>query len=190
MTTRNDNASALNVSSFQFNSPSPWSPKIVSTQLATIGPLVIACVPGEFTTMSGRRVRRAISDVLCGGESPQCIVVIAGLCNTYSDYITTPEEYKVNDGLTPAHIRSGFFAKFVKTQPWGSVVNRYNALLPTTGRVKAIAGLGGSVSHYIARQPRAWCHTALRVARHMTNVTCIAIYVVPLIPDRRIHIVR
>jgi neutral ceramidase len=81
---------------FQFNYPSAWSPKIVSTQLATIGPVVIACVPGEFTTMSGRRVRRAISEVLCGGESPQCIVVIAGLCNTYSDYITTPEEYKVN----------------------------------------------------------------------------------------------
>jgi len=26
-------------------------------------------------------------------------VIIAGLCNTYSDYITTPEEYQVNCSL-------------------------------------------------------------------------------------------
>ncbi|XP_060851425.1 neutral ceramidase isoform X1 [Rhopalosiphum padi] len=81
------------ISTGEFNYPLAWSPKIVSTQLAVIGQLVIACVPGEFTTMSGRRVRKAIRDVLC--KNSWCTVVIAGLCNTYSDYITTPEEYKL-----------------------------------------------------------------------------------------------
>lgn len=66
----------------------------MSTQVAAVGPFVIACVPGEFTTMSGRRLRKAVGDVLCAGNA-RCAVVIAGLCNTYSDYVTTPEEYKV-----------------------------------------------------------------------------------------------
>ncbi|KAL5233736.1 hypothetical protein ACI65C_001146 [Semiaphis heraclei] len=81
------------ISTGEFDYPLAWSPKIVSTQLAVIGPLIIACVPGEFTTMSGRRVRKAIRDVLCNGS--WCTVVIAGLCNSYTDYITTPEEYKL-----------------------------------------------------------------------------------------------
>lgn len=70
-----------------------WQPEIVSTQLATIGSFVIAVVPGEFTTMAGRRLREAIVDEI--GQS-DTTVVIAGLSNTYSSYITTPEEYEVN----------------------------------------------------------------------------------------------
>lgn len=80
----------------QFNYPSAWSPAVVSTQLASVGPsFVVACVPGEFTTMSGRRVRKAVAEAYC--TRPPCVVVIAGLCNSYSDYITTPEEYKVSE---------------------------------------------------------------------------------------------
>ncbi|KDR24151.1 Neutral ceramidase [Zootermopsis nevadensis] len=76
--------------------PFEWQPRIVSTQLALIGPVAIACVPGEFTTMSGRRLRGAVSEGVAegGGQRPSYIIV-AGLCNTYSDYITTPEEYEV-----------------------------------------------------------------------------------------------
>lgn len=76
--------------------PFEWQPRIVSTQLALIGPVAIACVPGEFTTMSGRRLRDAVSEGVAegGGQRPS-YVIVAGLCNTYSDYITTPEEYEV-----------------------------------------------------------------------------------------------
>jgi len=73
--------------------PLEWQPQVVSTQLARIGNIVIACVPGEFTTMSGRRLRAALRETLNLKESSD--VIIAGLCNTYSDYITTPEEYNV-----------------------------------------------------------------------------------------------
>lgn len=76
----------------EMNFPLEWQPAIVSTQLARLGDLAIACVPGEFTTMSGRRLRRAVSGKL--GINPDN-TIIAGLCNTYSDYITTPEEYQV-----------------------------------------------------------------------------------------------
>lgn len=75
--------------------PYEWQPKIVPTQLIQIGDVVIAPVPGEFTTMSGRRlrneVRRAIIDA--GGNDVQ--VILAGLSNMYTSYIATPEEYQV-----------------------------------------------------------------------------------------------
>ncbi|KAL1123140.1 hypothetical protein AAG570_002228 [Ranatra chinensis] len=77
----------------ELNFPFEWQPSVVSTQLAVVGNrLAIACVPGEFTTMSGRRMRNALSHRLALGDTRR--VVIAGLCNTYSDYITTPDEYQ------------------------------------------------------------------------------------------------
>lgn len=79
------------IASGQIHFPFQWQPSVVSTQLSRIGQYVIACVPGEFTTMSGRRLRKALAESL--NTSPQHII-IAGLCNTYSDYIATPEEYE------------------------------------------------------------------------------------------------
>ena len=45
------------------NHPLPWHPSIVETQIFRIGPLVIAGLPGEFTTMAGRRLTRALAKV-------------------------------------------------------------------------------------------------------------------------------
>ncbi|XP_057339606.1 neutral ceramidase [Microplitis mediator] len=75
--------------------PYQWQPQVVSTHLAMIGGLVIAGVPGEFTTMSGRRMRENIASTAEEITASRPTVVIAGLCNTYSDYITTPEEYQI-----------------------------------------------------------------------------------------------
>ncbi|XP_032681175.1 neutral ceramidase [Odontomachus brunneus] len=75
--------------------PYQWQPKIVSTQVAVIGNVVVAGVPGEFTTMSGRRLREAIKKVMNDTLNSETSVIVAGLCNTYSDYITTPEEYQI-----------------------------------------------------------------------------------------------
>lgn len=50
----------------------------------------------EFTTMAGRRLRDAVKTVLTSGSNGANVhVVIAGLTNTYSQYITTFEEYEV-----------------------------------------------------------------------------------------------
>ncbi|KAL0125798.1 hypothetical protein PUN28_004691 [Cardiocondyla obscurior] len=75
--------------------PYQWQPKIVSTQVAVIGNVVIAGVPGEFTTMSGRRLREAIKKIMNDASDDETFVIVAGLCNTYSDYVTTPEEYQI-----------------------------------------------------------------------------------------------
>ena len=50
----------------------------------------------EFTTMAGRRLRDAVETVLSNDKDFENIhVVIAGLTNTYSQYVTTYEEYQV-----------------------------------------------------------------------------------------------
>ncbi|NWH82649.1 ASAH2 ceramidase, partial [Piaya cayana] len=75
--------------------PHPWHPDIVDVQIAAIGSLAIVAVPGEFTTMSGRRLREAVKREFDSHGKPQMDVVIAGLCNVYTHYITTYEEYQV-----------------------------------------------------------------------------------------------
>ncbi len=52
----------------------------------------------EFTTMAGRRLREAVKETLIsngnGEFNDNTEVVIAGLTNTYSQYVATFEEYK------------------------------------------------------------------------------------------------
>ncbi|NXM73050.1 ASAH2 ceramidase, partial [Serilophus lunatus] len=74
--------------------PHPWHPDIVDVQVAVIGSLAILAVPGEFTTMSGRRLREAVKSEFDSHGTPRMNVVIAGLCNVYTHYITTYEEYQ------------------------------------------------------------------------------------------------
>lgn len=71
--------------------PYQWTPSILPTQIFTIGDAVIVGLPGEFTTMSGRRVRSEIQTNF--GSQRQ--VILSGLTNIYSSYVVTPEEYQV-----------------------------------------------------------------------------------------------
>uniref|UniRef100_A0A8C1SG51 Neutral ceramidase n=1 Tax=Cyprinus carpio TaxID=7962 RepID=A0A8C1SG51_CYPCA len=80
----------------EMDSPLPWHPAIVDVQIITIGSLAIVAVPGEFTTMSGRRIREAVKKELEVKDSfANAEVVVAGLCNIYTHYITTYEEYQI-----------------------------------------------------------------------------------------------
>ncbi|XP_026489461.2 neutral ceramidase [Vanessa tameamea] len=69
--------------------PYEWQPQIVSCSVVRLGGLFVAAVPGEFTTMSGRRLRQVVAKA-SGAKR----VVLAGLSNVYADYIATPEEYQ------------------------------------------------------------------------------------------------
>jgi neutral ceramidase len=68
-----------------------WVPETLPFQVFMLGELAIVGAPGEITTQAGRRIR---SDVLAQ-LAPKGVtkVVIAGLSNTYSGYVTTKEEY-------------------------------------------------------------------------------------------------
>lgn len=79
----------------ELTKPHPWHPDIVDVQIITLGSLVITAVPGEFTTMSGRRFREAIKTEFATYGMQNMTVVISGLCNGYTHYIATYEEYQV-----------------------------------------------------------------------------------------------
>ncbi|XP_056627837.1 neutral ceramidase [Triplophysa dalaica] len=83
------------VSTGEMNDPLPWHPTIVDVQIITIGSFAVVAVPGEFTTMSGRRIREAVKQELDQGPFTNTEVVVAGLCNIYTHYITTYEEYQI-----------------------------------------------------------------------------------------------
>lgn len=76
--------------------PYSWQPTIVPTQILQIGDLngiLIAALPGEFTTMSGRRTRNVIKRIAKDLSNKSKRVVLSGLANAYTSYVTTPEEY-------------------------------------------------------------------------------------------------
>lgn len=75
--------------------PYEWAPYIVEITIMKIGNLVILAVPGEFTTMAGRRLIKAVREKVEDSWGEDIHFVIAGLSNTYSSYITTYEEYQV-----------------------------------------------------------------------------------------------
>ena len=76
--------------------PIQWTPYILPEQVFRIGNLWLLAVPGEFTTMAGRRLRALVQQVLQqkGQWFDNSHVVIAGLSNSYSHYITTFEEFQ------------------------------------------------------------------------------------------------
>jgi len=76
--------------------PYEWAPNVVDFQVFRIGQLAILGVPGEFTTMAGRRARESVAATLLAGGFPEdTSVVLAGFANSYADYMTTFEEYQV-----------------------------------------------------------------------------------------------
>ncbi|KAF3610556.1 hypothetical protein DY000_02044655 [Brassica cretica] len=80
----------------EMTKPYEWAPSILSLQILRIGQLFILSVPGEFTTMAGRRLRDAVKRHLKSNKemSGEIHIVIAGLANGYSQYVTTFEEYQ------------------------------------------------------------------------------------------------
>ena len=68
----------------------PLQSQIRSITVARIGQLVLLALPAEVTTMAGRRLRDTVMREL--GDWAEHIVLV-GYANGYAGYITTPEEY-------------------------------------------------------------------------------------------------
>lgn len=75
-------------------SPYPWTPEVVPVQLVRLGQLYLATLPGEPSIMSGYRIRRQLANTL--GTDVKNVLVV-GYTNAYTQYITTPEEYSLQD---------------------------------------------------------------------------------------------
>lgn len=67
------------------------TPSILPFQILRIGSLAILGVPGEMTSVAGRRLTTKVQSILAAKGITR--VIITGLANEYSGYITTPEEY-------------------------------------------------------------------------------------------------
>jgi neutral ceramidase len=64
-------------------------PQRVPLGVYRIGPVIIGTLPGEFTTILGRRIRDAMAS-----EAPFARhILLVGLANEYLSYFTTEEEY-------------------------------------------------------------------------------------------------
>jgi neutral ceramidase len=72
-----------------------WVPNVLPHQVMVVGPLAIIGLPYEATTMSGRRIRAEVLRQL----EPKGVTtaVIAGLANSYSGYLATPEEFAMQN---------------------------------------------------------------------------------------------
>lgn len=73
--------------------PYPLSPEVLPLQIIRIGNLVLLAVPAELTTMSGRRLRETILNLL--SETGIKYLALAAYANAYAGYVTTKEEYDV-----------------------------------------------------------------------------------------------
>eukprot|EP00913_Durusdinium_trenchii_P030301 g28385.t1 len=71
-------------------------PKVLGFQLVRIGQMVVAAVPGEFTTMAGARTKEAIKKILVDGGviEETGTVVLNNVASGYAGYVTTYEEYQ------------------------------------------------------------------------------------------------
>ncbi|MCW7482808.1 neutral/alkaline non-lysosomal ceramidase N-terminal domain-containing protein [Leptospira kanakyensis] len=74
--------------------PLPSLPQILPYGLTLIGDLTILVMPHEVTTMSSRRLKKEVQSVLKDKSSD---IVLSGLTNDFSGYITTPEEYSTQN---------------------------------------------------------------------------------------------
>ncbi len=74
--------------------PSPLVPHTIPLQLVSVGSCAIAAMPTEFTTVAGYRLKARIKGIF--GAMVQH-VALSGYSNDYAFYVTTPEEYDVQN---------------------------------------------------------------------------------------------
>lgn len=74
--------------------PLPSLPQILPYGIVLVGDLSILVLPHEVTTMSSRRLKKEVQVVMKDKISE---IVLSGLTNDFSGYITTPEEYSTQN---------------------------------------------------------------------------------------------
>ncbi|MGK7947218.1 MAG: neutral/alkaline non-lysosomal ceramidase N-terminal domain-containing protein [Xenococcaceae cyanobacterium] len=69
----------------------PITPNLLPLQIIKLGNLVLTAIPGEITTMAGRRLKKTVLNEL--QDAGVKYLALAAYANDYSLYITTKEEY-------------------------------------------------------------------------------------------------
>ncbi|MFE7384231.1 neutral/alkaline ceramidase [Streptomyces zhihengii] len=68
----------------------PATPSVLPVQIMRIGQFYLVAGPAEYTVVAGLRIRRSVAAEL---GVPLENVLMQGYANAYSQYVTTPEEY-------------------------------------------------------------------------------------------------
>ncbi|GMF35965.1 unnamed protein product [Phytophthora lilii] len=75
--------------------PIPWTPSILPVQIVKIGHFAVAITSFEVTTMAGRRMRSTVKEALSVAGVTE--VKLAAISNAYVQYMTTKDEYIIQD---------------------------------------------------------------------------------------------
>ena len=71
----------------------PWIPEKLPIQIMILGEVAIAGIPGEVTTIAGKRLKATLEKYLEGRNIRK--VILSPFANAYCGYLTTNEEYKL-----------------------------------------------------------------------------------------------
>ncbi len=104
-----------------------------------LGKVALVTLPGEFTSVLGRRIRSAVAR---GLATPEDTVLAVGLAQSYAYYFTTPEEYDLQhyEGSGTMYGRES-----------GALIEREAATL--AGRLTAGTAVGTDTVHEFAFRP-------------------------------------
>ena len=73
----------------------PWSPQILPLQIFKLGTIAIVGFPFEITTVASWRLKKTLEDILFKQGIEH--IILSPYANAYNGYITTLEEYQVQD---------------------------------------------------------------------------------------------
>jgi len=73
----------------------PWTPQILPLQIVKLGTIALCAFPFEITTIAAQRLKKTLEDILLGKGYTD--VILCPYSNAYNGYITTYEEYQVQE---------------------------------------------------------------------------------------------
>ncbi len=91
-------------------------PARVPISIFRLGGLVVASVPAEMTTVAGDRALRAVRDELLDDGPGVDHVALTGLTNAYLQYVTTEEEYELQQYEGASTLYGRWSSRFFSNQ--------------------------------------------------------------------------
>jgi len=73
----------------------PWTQQVLPLQIIKLGTVALASFPFEITTIAGQRLKKSLEEILLGNGYTE--VILSPYSNAYAAYITTFEEYQVQN---------------------------------------------------------------------------------------------
>lgn len=151
----------------------PWTPQVLPLQIVKLGNIALCAFPFEITTIAGQRLKKTLEDVLLEGDYDQ--IILCPYSNAYNGYITTHEEYRVQEyegGHTVfgewslAALQTSFeklALEMLKPKTERSLSNEVNPLVFTDNELNKFSYFKGQ--YYISKKKRQEKLASVRAKR-------------------------